>query len=226
MDFFNEHNAAHKAATRTSKHSSRIGTVVKRKLDPALGPMVRLNYQDKDNINSAWLQVMQHGTQGMQYVRLPRIGETMVAIHLDNGQERGVAIGGIYSGANVYPGSDALSDEVFLKMDDGATFLYDPGAGKLAISGVTLIDIQTLSDVKLTCGGALAATVTGNATLKSPSIKLDGPVEVTGLLTLDQGMVASGGGTAVCTLNGVLQVNGSASCTSRFSNADGSGGGS
>jgi phage baseplate assembly protein V len=197
--FFDEHERVAEKS-RQSTYSTRVGIVADRKLDPVLGPVVRLQYPDKDTVNSAWVPVLQHGAQGMQFVRLPRLGERMLVAHMDQGQERGIALGGLYTAASGAPTDANIADQIYLKMDDGAIFTYDPGASKLAISGVKEVDLQNSQDVNVTTGGNVKLTVTGNVTLKASgttdiegaTVTVKGPTTFSNLVTFDAGATVIG----------------------------------
>jgi phage baseplate assembly protein V len=164
----------------------KIGIVTQ--LDPAKA-RVRVKFPEEDvqteaeepGMESFWLQVLHRWTLDTKAFTLPALNEQVVCL-MDETMEFGVVLGGVYSDADPRPAAPDTSSH--LEFSDGTILEYDPAAHKLTADIKGSLDAKTTGTAKLEAGGA--------ATLKSPNIKLDGPVEITGLLTAKAGVNVTG----------------------------------
>ena len=112
--------------------------------------MVRVKFQDHDDMVSYWLPVVQRKTLKNKYIDMPDINEHVACLMEDN-YEEGVVIGAIYSNADAVPIDSNEKDHVTYKdgttmeydraththrinYKDGTSIEYDAGSGKFEIS--------------------------------------------------------------------------------------------
>ena len=110
---------------------------------------LRVRLDDRDGVQTYWLNIPQRNTQGTQRRPLmPEIGE-QVAVLLDADGVSGVCLGGIYSTAEPPPVVD--EDTEFVRYSDGTVVAYDRAAGVM----------------RLECVGPLSVRCEGHVTLES-----------------------------------------------------------
>lgn len=143
---------------------------------------VRVQFADYDGLESAWLPVMQSKTLKDQHYSLPDVGEHVVTL-LDQRGEDGVILGSIYSDADLPPVTSG--DKHHIKFEDGSTVEYDRSSGTLAV------------DAK----GPIQITAAQPITLTAPQVTADG------LLTYTQGLTGAGGETTA-TITGTVHIIG------------------
>lgn len=139
------------------------------------GCRIRVRLDDRDGVQSYWLNVPQRNTQGTQRrPLLPELGE-QVAVLLDADGVGGVCLGGIYSTAEPPPVADEDTD--FVRFRDGTTVSYDTAAGALAV----------------VCVGAVAIEAAQSVLVKAPAVTLDTPqTTLAGSLQVDGDIHADG----------------------------------
>jgi phage baseplate assembly protein gpV len=216
---------------QTARNMIRAGKVTKRR-NGANGPEIKYLAPDR-GVESDWIPYSQSGSSGCAFHYLPRIGDNVTVLHDPHGIERAIAIGTNATTSNPTFTPSSLNS-IAMKTENGAWFEYDPDSGILTVVGIAQLVLRTSGDAKVAIGGDLqafvggnlAAKVTNQATVTAAQITVTGPTIFKSPVVFEQGFSASGGATATGTINGLLVVNGTASCTTRFSNADGSGGGS
>lgn len=138
---------------------------------------LRIRLDDRDGVQTYWLNIPQRNTQGTQRRPLmPEIGE-QVAVLLDADGVGGVCLGGIYSTAEPPPVVD--EDTEFVRYSDGTVVAYDRAAG--------VIRLECVGEVVLKCGGniaiganALVAVKAMSAVLDVPTVTLNGDLVVRG----------------------------------------------
>lgn len=124
---------------------------------------LRVRLDDRDGLQTYWLQIPQRNTQGTQRRPLmPELGE-QVAVLLDADGVGGVYLGGIYSTAEPPPVVDEDTD--YVRYSDGTVVAYDRAAG--------VMTLDCVGDVVLKCAGSITIEAGQSVWVKSPSMTLD-----------------------------------------------------
>jgi len=179
----------------------RCGRVTKVSTNNCVAATV--TYPDR-GYQSNYMTVLQRNTVGVQDFYVPTEGEPVWV--LQYGKNRGIILGSAYTDGHKPPwNTGTIRGTLYV---DGTYVLYDTANGGN-------YQINTPGQVTVTAKGNITATSQGLATVKAPNIKLDGNVEVTGTLTVDQS----------ATVTGFSNLNGGGKATPNMQNADGSGGG-
>lgn len=144
---------------------------------------LRVRLDDRDGVQTYWLNIPQRNTQGTQRRPLmPEIGE-QVAVLLDADGVSGVCLGGIYSTAEPPPVVD--EDTEFVRYSDGTVVAYDRAAG--------VMRLECIGEVVLKCGGGVTIDAAGPFKLKAISATLDQPqVTINGNLVVMGRISATG----------------------------------
>jgi phage baseplate assembly protein V len=153
----------------------RVGVVSEIDVEKA---RARVHFEERDDVNSGWLSVIQPKTLKDKVYWMPDIGEHVVCL-LDEHDEDGALVGAIYSDVDVVP--DGVSADVHTTVYvDGAKWKYDrsssqwslvvPAAGRVLIqvgsSSIEVIDGKitvTANTVLLAGSGATEPLVLGNS---------------------------------------------------------------
>lgn len=132
---------------------------------------IRVRLDDRDGVESYWLNVPQRNTQGTKRRPLmPELGE-QVAVLLDSDGVGGVYLGGVYSTAEPPPVTDEDTD--YVRFSDGTTVTYDRAEHVMSLVCVGQTKLVCDKDLDVQCGMPV--------TVKSPSVTLDSPdVKATG----------------------------------------------
>ena len=80
--------------------------VIDRKYDKDRGPLVRVQYLDKQGLISYWLPVKQFGSRKTAHVYTPKIGDHVNVNMLANGSEDGFIDGSFFNKKNPPPEVD------------------------------------------------------------------------------------------------------------------------
>lgn len=144
---------------------------------------VRVRLDDRDGVESYWLNVPQRNTQGTQRRPLmPELGE-QGAILLDADGVGGVYLGGIYSTAEPPPVIDEDTD--YVRFRDGTSIAYD--------CKVSEMQLKCVGAVTLKCAKNLTVESDAPVLVKAPSASLDIPqVSLKGNLLVNGDIEATG----------------------------------
>ena len=144
---------------------------------------LRVRLDDRDGLQTYWLNIPQRNTQGTQRrPLLPELGE-QVAVLLDADGVGGVYLGGIYSTAEPPPVVDEDTD--YVRFSDGTVTSYDRAAG--------VMTVDCVGEVILKCVGNITIEAKALVLLKAPSATLEIPqINVTGNLRIKGDIYASG----------------------------------
>lgn len=144
---------------------------------------LRVRLDDRDGLQTYWLQIPQRNTQGTQRRPLmPELGE-QVAVLLDADGVGGVYLGGIYSTAEPPPVVDEDTD--YVRYSDGTVVAYDRAAGVMTMDYVGALVVK--------CGGNITIEASKPLVVKAPSATLDVPqVTLRGDLQVNGSINASG----------------------------------
>lgn len=126
---------------------------------------IRVRLDERDGVESYWLNVPQRNTQGTQRRPLmPELGE-QVAVLLDADGVGGVYLGGIYSTAEPPPVVDENTD--YVRFSDGTVSTYDRAVG--------VMTLDCVGAVVLKCGRVITVEAGESVVVKAPSAILDIP---------------------------------------------------
>jgi phage baseplate assembly protein V len=138
---------------------------------------LRVRLDDRDGVESYWLNVPQRNTQGTQRRPLmPELGE-QVAVLLDADGVGGVFLGGIYSTAEPSPIVDEDTD--YVRFSDGTISTYDRAAGVMTLDCVGALLVKCGRNITVESGEAVTVKAP-SATLDIPQVTLNGDLRVNG----------------------------------------------
>ncbi|WP_432217076.1 phage baseplate assembly protein V [Pseudomonas kribbensis] len=138
---------------------------------------LRVRFDDRDGLQTYWLNIPQRNTQGTQRRPLmPELGE-QVAVLLNADGVGGVYLGGIYSTAEPPPVVDEDTD--YVRFSDGTVMAYDRKAGVMTMEGVGKIRLKCGLGVTIEAVGALEIKAP-SAVLAIPQVTLSGNLQVVG----------------------------------------------
>lgn len=124
---------------------------------------LRVRLDDRDGLQTYWLQIPQRNTQGTQRRPLmPELGE-QVAVLLDADGVGGVYLGGIYSTTEPPPVVDEDTD--YVRYSDGTVVAYDRAAGVMTLECVGALMVK--------CGGNITIEANQPVVVKAPTATLD-----------------------------------------------------
>lgn len=186
---------------------------------------IRATFDDEDGKTSYWLPVLQRKTFEDKDYSMPDIGEDVLCVFFNEGEEDGFVLGSFYADEVVTP--ENSSDVRCVKFKDGSVIRYDRGGHKLTVeisgtkieadqqnisvtapqkvrnSGGQQVDIEGGSMVNistpvlnLTVGGTKMTLNGSSATLESQSLTLKGSLTVTGNMNV-QGNISGTGSMSV-----------------------------
>lgn len=150
---------------------------------------IRVRLDDRDGVESYWLNVPQRNTQGTQRRPLMPELDEQVAVLLDSDGVGGVYLGGIYSTAEPPPVVDEDTD--YVRFSDGTVSTYDRAAGVMTLDCVGALLVK--------CGRNITVEASEPVTVKAPSATLDilqvtlnGNLQVNGNLGVNGNVNATG----------------------------------
>ncbi|CAI8825619.1 Phage baseplate assembly protein V [Pseudomonas sp. IT-232MI5] len=144
---------------------------------------LRVRLDDRDGLQTHWLNIPQRNTQGTQRRPLmPELGE-QVAVLLDADRVGGVYLGGIYSTAEPPPVADENTE--YVRYSDGTVATYDRAAGVLSL--------ECVGALKLKCEGSMSIETNEAVLVKAPLAKFDiAQVTLNGDLLVNGNLNATG----------------------------------
>ncbi|MFJ4141412.1 phage baseplate assembly protein V [Pseudomonas sp. NPDC089734] len=146
-----------------------------------LGCRIRVRLDDRDGVESYWLNVPQRNTQGTQRRPLmPELGE-QVAVLLDADGVGGVYLGGVYSSAEPPPVTDEDTD--FVRFSDGTSVTYDSMTNVMAVDCVGATTLKCARSLSVDCGEPVTIKAP-SATLNIAEVALNGNLKVSGSVTV------------------------------------------
>lgn len=164
---------------------------------------VRVRLPDYDNLRTAWLPVLQTKTLRDKHYHLPDIGEHVVVL-LDERGEDGVVLGAVYSSADTPP--VASGDKHHMRFDDGAEMEYDRASHQLTVKG-------GIQKVVVEVGVDILLKAESKVTFDTPEAEFTGNLTVQKKLTYLGGMAGSGGDGASAVIEGGIRVSGDINAT-------------
>ncbi len=151
---------------------------------------VRVRLDDRDGVESYWLNVPQRNTQGTQRRPLmPELGE-QGAVLLDADGVGGVYLGGIYSTAEPPPVVDEATD--YVRFSDGTVSTYDRAAGVMTLDCVGTLLVKCGQNITVEAGEPVIVKAP-SATLDVPQVTLNGDLQVNGSINATGAIMDAGG---------------------------------
>lgn len=142
-----------------------------------LGCRVRVRLDERDGVESYWLNVPQRNTQGTQRrPLLPELGE-QVAVLLDADGVGGVYLGGIYSTEEPPPVLDEDTD--YVRFSDGTSITYDLKSSEMELDCVGATTLRCTRNLTVESGEPVVVNAP-SATLNIPEVALNGNLLVDG----------------------------------------------
>ena len=150
---------------------------------------VRVRLDDRDGVESYWLNVPQRNTQGTKRRPLmPELGE-QVAVLLDADGVGGVCLGGIYSTAEPPPVIDEDTD--YVRFSDGTSITYNRKVSEMALDCVGATTLKCARNLTVESGEPVLVKAP-SATLDVPQVSLNGNLQMKGNLQVDGNIAATG----------------------------------
>jgi phage baseplate assembly protein V len=175
----------------------RAGKVIERKVDEKLGPLVRVQYLDKQGLISKWLPIKQPGSRLTMHFYVPKIGDDVNVTMLPNGSEDGFVDGSFFNEKNPPPEGVDIDTRHF-KTEDGTVVEYREidstfnlvCVGPVIVKGTTITVEATESILEK----APTITLEGGQTVlvTAPEITLQGHMSFNGDITHTGNMTTSG----------------------------------
>lgn len=151
---------------------------------------IRVRLDDRDGLQTYWLNIPQRNTQGTKRRPLmPELGE-QVAVLLDADGVGGVYLGGIYSTAEPPPVVDEDTD--FVRFSDGTVSTYDRKAGVMRLDCVGALVVKCWRDLTVESGGPVVVKAP-SAMLDIPQVTLNGDLQVNGDISATGDIMDTGG---------------------------------
>lgn len=151
---------------------------------------IRVRLDDRDRVESYWLNVPQRNTQGTQRRPLmPELNE-QVAVLLDSDGVGGVYLGGIYSTAEPPPVVDEDTD--YVRFSDGTISTYDRAAGVMTLDCVGALLVKCGRNITVEAGEPVVVKAS-SATLDIPQVTLNGNLQVNGNINATGAIMDIGG---------------------------------
>ncbi|AZD92058.1 MULTISPECIES: phage baseplate assembly protein V [Pseudomonas] len=150
---------------------------------------IRVRLDDRDGVESYWLNVLQRNTQGTQRRPLmPELNE-QVAVLLDSDGVGGVYLGGVYSTAEPPPVVDQDTD--YVRFSDGTVSTYDRVAGVMTLDCVGALLVKCGRNITVEAGEPVVVKAP-SATLDIPQVTLNGNLQVNGDVGVNGNVNATG----------------------------------
>lgn len=151
---------------------------------------IRVRLDDRDGVQSYWLNIPQRNTQGTQRRPLmPELGE-QVAVLLDADGVGGVYLGGIYSTAEPPPVVDEDTD--YVRFSDGTVSTYDRAARVMTLDCVGALLVKCGRNITVEASEPVVVKAP-SATLEIPQVTLNGDLQVNGDISAAGSIMDAGG---------------------------------
>ncbi|MGR4972979.1 phage baseplate assembly protein V [Pseudomonas sp. LARHCG127] len=143
---------------------------------------IRVRLDDRDGLQTYWLNIPQRNTQGTKRRPLmPELGE-QVAVLLDADGVGGMYLGGIYSTAEPPPVADEDTD--FVRFSDGTVSTYDRKTGVMRLDCVGALIVKCGRNITVESGEPVVVKAP-SALFDVPQIVLKGDLRLSGNLNVD-----------------------------------------
>ncbi|APC18539.1 baseplate assembly protein [Pseudomonas frederiksbergensis] len=154
------------------------------------GCRIRVRLDDRDGVQSYWLNVPQRNTQGTQRRPImPELNE-QVAVLLDTDGVGGVYLGGIYSTVEPPPVIDEGTD--YVRFKDGTVITYDQVASVMSLDCVGATLLKCAQNLTVESGEPVVVKAP-SAVLDIPQVTLNGDLQVNGNIGATGSIIDVGG---------------------------------
>jgi phage baseplate assembly protein V len=151
---------------------------------------LRVRLDDRDGLQTYWLNIPQRNTQGTQRRPLmPEIGE-QVAVLLDADGVGGVYLGGIYSTAEPPPVVD--EDTEYVRYSDGTVVMYDRAARVMKLECVGMLMVKCKGNITIEANEPLLVKAP-TIMFEVPQLTLKGNLQVKGDIEASGTVIDAGG---------------------------------
>lgn len=151
---------------------------------------IRVRLDERDGVESYWLNVPQRNTQGTKRRPLmPELGE-QVAVLLDADGVGGVYLGGVYSTAEPPPVVDEDTD--YVRFSDGTVSTYNRAAGVMTLDCIGKLLVKCGRNITVESGEQVVVKAP-SAMLNIPQVTLKGNLQVNGNIRATGSIIDEGG---------------------------------
>jgi phage baseplate assembly protein V len=147
--------------------------IMQGKVSEVIGSRVRVVFEDRDNMVSAPLAVLQMYTNSDKSIRMPSLNEDVVCLFLPTGLEAGYVIGSVYVEGNEPPAENNA-----IRFNDGSSINVKDG-----VMNINMLSAINLVAPKINLNGAISAGDGSTAQFKG-SINSDSDVTASGVSLL------------------------------------------
>lgn len=137
-----------------------------------VGSRARVKFEDRDDMLSAPLQVIQMFTGENKSIRMPDLGEKVVCIFLPTGLEDGYIIGSVYIDGNNPPAANNA-----IQFSDGSTISFSNGT--MNINMVSSVNI-TAPSININGDQVNSGSISASGLVKSDTDVQTGAVSLKG----------------------------------------------
>lgn len=120
---------------------------------------VRVSFLDRENVVSAELPVLTHGSFKNKHFWMPNPDESVVCVFTDSKLIDGFVIGSFYTEEDTPPVADP--NKYHISFSDGTVFEYDTSTKKLLVDAKGQIELKA-STIKIVGDVVVDGTVTSN----------------------------------------------------------------
>jgi phage baseplate assembly protein V len=173
----------------------QFGTVSDIQCSAGKLPRVRVRLPLFNNLRTWWLPVLHTATLKNKFFHMPDIGEHVAVLMTDD--ENGLVLGAVYSDADPPP---LLNKDIFhIRFADGTILEYDRAlhhltanvAGDVLMQSSGVINISSKGNVQVVSQGRATVQASGGIKLAG-AVDIDGPLHVSGKMTIDSDLVSLG----------------------------------
>ncbi|MCU1718675.1 phage baseplate assembly protein V [Pseudomonas sp. 5P_3.1_Bac2] len=151
---------------------------------------VRVRLDERDGVESYWLNVPQRHSQANQSrPLLPELGE-QGAVLLSADGVGGVWLGGVYSSAEPPPVVDPDTD--YVRFSDGTLLTYDRAAHLLTLDCVGAVTLKCAQSLRIEAGAPVLVKAP-SVTLDASQTTLNGNLQINGNLNASGTVMDAGG---------------------------------
>lgn len=133
--------------------------------------LVRVQFTDMDAVISYWLPVMRGKTLKDKQYWMPDVGEHVVCLLDENGEE-GVVLGAIYSAED--PPPVRSKDKYHVRFNDGTVIEYDRAEHKLKADVKGDVEIRATGKCEVDCQSDIYIKSATHITIQAPSLTMKG----------------------------------------------------
>lgn len=131
----------------------------------------RVEFQDKDGVQSFWLAINQPAASGSKHYAMPDVG-ALVNCLVDASGTEGTILGAVYNDKDAPPITDGT--HVHLALEGGGVVDYDRGTGALTITMPGGITLNAAQGVTVVVGGSRFLITDGKILSEAEQVVADG----------------------------------------------------